>query len=630
MRKIRFQQHLRMLQWMSLDIFLLSLSLLTAIIFTADNPYITRIREVSDILYNYQGVFLFYITFKMSIFWLFGMYRHIWRYASIFELSRIFFWCLVAMLACLAISLGLHLPTASILLIAFIFDGILIAGSRIFWRMVTIYQKQITTFFDKQQSKSPLRRVMIVGAGAAGRMIIDEMRRNPHLHSQPVVLIDDDRVKHGQVLRGISIVGGSSDIPKLALHHRIDEIIIAIPTAPIAIRKRILGICNQTNCRLRTLPGLYELIGGQVSVNQVRDVDIADLLGREPVKLDIESISGYLSNKIILITGGGGSIGSELCRQIANFSPRQLIILDIYENGAYDLEIELRRKFPTLNLDVIIGSLRDYERIDGIFQLYRPDVVFHAAAHKHVPLMEKSPREAVKNNVFGTLNVAKIAKQYGVQRFVMISTDKAVNPTNVMGATKRLCEMIIQALKEPGKTEFVAVRFGNVLGSNGSVIPLFKRQIAEGGPLTVTHPEITRFFMTIPEASQLVIQAGAIARGGEIFVLDMGDPVKIRDLAEKVIRLSGFEPDRDIQIKYTGLRPGEKLYEELMMNDEGLGKTSCEKIFIGKNGDIDRGLLFKGLDELWEIRNDDDRKTIELIQKLVPTYKPTTSQESKN
>jgi FlaA1/EpsC-like NDP-sugar epimerase len=629
MGNIWFKQRVRMLQWLGLDLFLLSFSMLTAVVFMADNPQISRIREVSDTLADHLPLFVIFILLKIFIFWAFGIYRHIWRYASIFELSRIFLWCVATMLSCVTIALALQEPhIASIMLVAFVFDGILIAGSRIAWRLLSMFQRQISAYIDNPHSNVPLRRVMIVGAGESGRMIIDEMLRNPHLRSQPVLMVDDDPMKRSQVLRGVTIAGSSQDIPKLAVRHQIDEIIVAVPTASLADRKRILEICNQTSCRLRTLPGLFELIGGQVSVSQVRDVDIADLLGREEVKLDNESISGYLCNRIVLVTGGGGSIGSELCRQIARFNPHQLIILDIYENSTYDLELELRHSFPRLNLDVIIASLRDRERVDEIFHFYHPDVVFHAAAHKHVPLMERSPKEAVKNNVFGTFNAATAAKKYGVQRFVMISTDKAVNPTNVMGATKRLCEMIIQAKNDPGKTEFVAVRFGNVLGSNGSVIPIFKRQIANGGPVTVTHPEITRFFMTIPEASQLVIQAGAIAKGGEIFVLDMGEPVKIRELAEKLIRLSGFEPGHDIKIQYTGLRPGEKLYEELMMSEEGLGKTSCAKIFIGKTPSIDREIMLKNLDRLWNIRNQDDSETVKLLMELVPTYKPPVAPEA--
>ena len=401
----------------------------------------------------------------------------------------------------------------------------------------------------------------------------------------------------------------------------IDEIIIAIPSVSKKEIGSIVEICKKTKCKLKILPGIYEIIDGQVSIKKIRDVQIEDLLGRDEVKLNIDEISSYIEGKSILVTGGGGSIGSELCRQIARFKPRKLAIFDIYENNAYDIQNELLRRYKDLNLDVIIGSIRDKKRINEIIEKEKPDVIFHAAAHKHVPLMENNPREAIKNNVFGTLNLAQAADRYGVKRFVMISTDKAVNPTNVMGATKRICEMIVQSMNEISKTEFVAVRFGNVLGSNGSVIPLFKKQIEEGGPVTVTHPDVVRYFMTIPEAAQLVIQAGAMANGGEIFILDMGEPVKIIDLAKDLIRFSGFEPNVDIPIKITGLRPGEKLFEELLLDEEGIKATKHDKIYIGKPTYIDYKLLLKSINELGNVaENGEDKDVKGYLKSIVPSY----------
>jgi FlaA1/EpsC-like NDP-sugar epimerase len=441
-------------------------------------------------------------------------------------------------------------------------------------------------------------------------------------------LIDDDKLKHGMKVMGIKVYGGKGKIAETALRLSIDEIILAIPSAPKMIQADILNECKKTKCKLQIVPSIYKLINEEISIKDIRDVQIEDLLGREPVKLGIENICGYISNQVVLITGGGGSIGSELCRQIARFQPKQLLILDIYENNAYDLQQELKRKHPELNFKVLIASVRDRARLESIFSTYHPDVVFHAAAHKHVPLMEENPAEAIKNNVFGTLNTAECADKYGARRFVMISTDKAVNPTNIMGATKRIAEMIIQGMDKQSKTEYVAVRFGNVLGSNGSVIPLFKKQIADGGPVTVTHPEINRYFMIIPEAVQLVLEAGSMAKGGEIFVLDMGQPVKIADLARDLIRLSGLEPGVDIEIKYTGLRPGEKLYEELLMAEEGLSATGHEKIHIGKPMDIDMNELKRDLEKLRFKITGPTSELIEYVKDLVPTYKAMNEEMS--
>lgn len=613
------QRKMRILLWVAVDTLMLNISFLMALLILCNFDLSSGDRY----LHLYRQWLMPWTALKILIFYLFGMYRHIWRYSSIFELSQILLWSAVASLVFFSFtSFSLvedqHLPRGAYPLL-FVFDTILVVGSRIFWRLQAVYRGR----FFQNAAESAFKRVLVVGAGEAGRLTADELRRNPELKTLPVAFVDDDPLKKGQILRGVPVAGGRREIPELVERFDVEEIVVAMPAASFQEKKAILDICSKTRCRLRTLPGFFELIGGQVSVKQLRDVEIEDLLGREPVVLDNDAVSHYLRGRTVLVTGGGGSIGSELCRQIIRFQPRRLVILDIYENNAYDIEQELRRRHPNLALDVVIGSMRDRERLEELFRYYRPEVVFHAAAHKHVPLMEKSPKEAVKNNVLGTFNVAEVAKAYGAGRFVLISTDKAVNPTNVMGASKRMCEMVIQALNEPGKTEFVAVRFGNVLGSNGSVIPLFRKQIAAGGPVTVTDPEITRFFMTIPEAAQLVIQAGAMAHGGEIFVLDMGEPVKIAELAEKLIRLSGLEPGRDIQIQYTGLRPGEKLYEELLMNEEGLGKTRHPKIFIGQPLDITEASLRQKIDRLSRALEGDEAGVRTAMQEAVPTYAPS-------
>ncbi|MGN1116208.1 MAG: polysaccharide biosynthesis protein, partial [Candidatus Ornithomonoglobus sp.] len=430
-----------------------------------------------------------------------------------------------------------------------------------------------------------------------------------------------DPNKRKAIIHGVHVMGNRYDIKSIAKEKEIDEILIALPSAEFKEQKEIIEICNETDCKVKILPSVDQMIDGNNTYGRIRDVQIEDLLAREPIRLNNSEIKNYIEDKVILVTGGGGSIGSELCRQIMRFNPKKLVVLDIYENNAYDLQMELNRWYPDNKPDVVIASVRDIDRLDDIFRHYRPYIVFHAAAHKHVPLMEDSPGEAIKNNVFGTLNAAKCADKYGAKRFVMISTDKAVNPTNVMGATKRICEMIVQCMQQNSKTEFVAVRFGNVLGSNGSVIPLFKKQIKEGGPVTVTDKRITRFFMTIPEAAQLVLQAASYAKGGEIFVLDMGEPVKIYDLAKNLIKLSGYKPNEDIKIIECGLRPGEKLYEELLMDEEGLINTSHNKIFIGKPIDIDRHKLQKILDDLHMAAESDDSELIkDAVAKAVPTY----------
>ena len=464
------------------------------------------------------------------------------------------------------------------------------------------------------------KRLMIVGAGTSAAIFMKDLYSNENLHYDVICFVDDDEKKRKASIGGVKVLGNRYDIPRLAKSHNIDEILVAISSASAVEKKKVIEICSETECKVKILPSVDQMIGENIHT-VMRDVQIEDLLAREPIELNNTEIEGYIKDRVILVTGGGGSIGSELCRQIMKYAPKKLVIVDIYENNAYDLQMELNNLYPDNKPDVIIASVRDKERLEDIFEEYKPYIVFHAAAHKHVPLMETSPQEAIKNNVIGTLNVAECADKYGVKRFVMISTDKAVNPTNVMGATKRICEMIVQSMQKTSKTEFVAVRFGNVLGSNGSVIPLFKRQIEKGGPVTVTDKRITRYFMTIPEAAQLVLQSASYAKGGEIFVLDMGEPVKIYDLARNLIRLSGYKPDEDIKIEFCGLRPGEKLYEELLMGEEGLINTSHNKIFIGQPIDVDKDELMANIRMLYEAAEGNDTERIKcLIEKVVPTY----------
>jgi FlaA1/EpsC-like NDP-sugar epimerase len=465
------------------------------------------------------------------------------------------------------------------------------------------------------------KAVIIVGAGAAGVSLLREIEFSSMIKYSVKCFIDDDASKHGTYIYGVKVAGGRDRIVELAKKYSVDEIYVAMPSCGGRVVEEIVNICKKTKCKVKVLPGIYQFINGEVSVNNLRDVSIEDLLARDAINVNLDKVMDYVTDKVVMVTGGGGSIGSELCRQIANHNPHQLIIVDIYENNAYDIQQELIKSYPKLNLVTLIASVRDETRMERIFATYKPQIVYHAAAHKHVPLMEESPNEAIKNNVFGTFKTAKLADKYGVKRFVLISTDKAVNPTNVMGATKRICEMIVQSYDKISKTEFVAVRFGNVLGSNGSVVPLFKKQIEAGGPVYVTHPEIIRYFMTISEAVALVIQAGAYAKGGEIFVLDMGKPVKILDLAENLIRLSGFEPYKDIEIKFTGLRPGEKLYEEMLMSEEGLAETENKLIHIGKPIEMDEEEFFSQLDRLRDVLESEPTNARRLISEIVPTYK---------
>lgn len=567
--------------------------------------------------YNYQRSIFIITGIYLICFFIFGMYKSLWIYAGTDEFLVAIGSCIIGCLAALAFSSisGLKLPL-SVEILSGIFITVLTCGFRISFR---IYRRILIVVGKAEKSNA--KRVMVIGAGSAGALIIKEMKNSKERKYNVIAAIDDSRYKIGTTIHGVKVVGDRNKIQQVAIEKAIDIIMVAIPSLDNADKKQILDICKETSCKIKIVPSVFELIKGKQLLGNVRDVDVEDLLGREPIKLDTEGISDYLENKTVLVTGGGGSIGSELCRQITKFNPKQLIILDIYENNAYDLQNELKYKYPNLNLRVVIASVRDRKRLENIFKEFRPEVVFHAAAHKHVPLMEDNPSEAVKNNVFGTLNLSECADKFGVKRFVMISTDKAVNPTNIMGATKRMCEMIVQAMDKISETEFVAVRFGNVLGSNGSVIPLFKKQIANGGPITLTHREITRFFMTIPEAAQLVLQAGAYANGGEIFVLDMGKPVKIYDLACDLIRLSGYEPEKDIKIEVTGLRPGEKLYEELLMSEEGLGKTRHDKIFVGRPMVEDMEQLKLKLGELrFLLERENKDEIFYKVESIVLTY----------
>ena len=554
----------------------------------------------------------------LIIFWCFRMYHSLWQYASIAELYKIVEACVVAELAhlCVTSFMGWMLPR-SCYFTSGVFLIVAMSASRFMYRL-------LRQLINEYRHTSEQVKIMIIGAGEATSVLMREISNSRYLDNSKVVcIIDDDLGKVGKYIRGVKIVGTRDHIKEYARYYDIDEIIFAIPSASTKDKREILNICKETSCNLKILPGVYQMVDGEINIKDLRNVDVLDLLGRDPVKVDTESIMGYVKDKTVLVTGGGGSIGSELCRQLVSHKPKCLVIFDIYENNAYDIQQELKIKYPDANVVTLIGSIRNTSRLESVFEQYKPDIVYHAAAHKHVPLMEVSPNEAIKNNVVGTWNVAKMADKYGVKKFVMISTDKAVNPTNVMGATKRICEMIIQSFNEKSKTDFVAVRFGNVLGSNGSVIPLFKRQIEAGGPVTVTHPDIIRYFMTIPEAVSLVLQAGAYAKGGEIFILDMGEPVKIDDLAKNLIRLSGYTLGVDMEIKYTGLRPGEKLYEELLMNEEGMQDTDNKLIHIGRPIEFDKEHFYEKLEELKEMAYAEDSADIrKKIMEVVDTYHP--------
>ncbi len=606
----------------------------------------------SEIPEKYLEPFLliipFYAVLCVGINWGFNLYKSLWRFAGIKEFIRI--------TISTVISASIHAAAITLIFgrmpLSYYFGGGLI-------QFACFVLARFTYRFIRQESrviqtkKSAIDgRVMIIGAGAAGYQFLKDINMSDKTNDMVCCMIDDDRNKWGKYISNVPIVGGRDDILKAAEDYKIDKIYLAIPTLNEAEKRDILNICKETKCELKTLPGLYQLVNGDVSIHDLKDVAIEDLLGRDQIEVDNKGIHNHIENKVVLVTGGGGSIGSELCRQIASHHPRMLIIFDVYENNAYDIQLELKKKYTYLKLEVLIGSVRDSRRINQVFEQYRPDIVYHAAAHKHVPLMEDSPCEAIKNNAIGTYKTAYAAMKYGCKRFVLISTDKAVNPTNIMGASKRICEMIVQTFDRMIKegrageirslyahyedsaeavcitdeeakkacTEYAAVRFGNVLGSNGSVVPLFKRQIEAGGPVTVTHPDIIRYFMTIPEAVSLVLQASVYAHGGEIFVLDMGEPVKIDTMARNLIKLSGLKPDEDIQIVYTGLRPGEKLYEEKLMAEEGLGDSPNKLIHVAKPIEYDYGEFIKQLDNLMKIAYSNSMEVYTEVENVIGTY----------
>ena len=613
----------------------------------------------SKIPQNYYDSYLkfapIYSIFCVVIFWILRLYQSVWRFASYSEMIRIIVATAVTSIVhIIGITVLFERMPISYYLVGMGIQFLLVLGVRFSYRFILLERSR------RKGEETYVSRVMLIGAGAAGQMLLRDSIKAKETNVKICCIIDDNSNKWNRYIEGVPVVGGRDEILLNVEKYHIDKIFLAIPSASAEEKRDILNICKETGCELKNLPGLYQFVTGEVSIKAMKDVAVEDLLGRDTIEVNMEEIFQYIRGKTILITGGGGSIGSELCRQIAGHEPRQLIIFDIYENNAYDIEQELKEKYPDLNLKVLIGSVRDSRRIQQVFEIYQPEIVYHAAAHKHVPLMEVSPCEAIKNNVIGTYKTAYAAMLNGCQRFVLISTDKAVNPTNIMGASKRLCEMIIQsfdkAVKEgtihrlpdlfthkeenlvkirtlriqAGKetsirTEFVAVRFGNVLGSNGSVIPLFKKQIQKGGPITVTHPDIIRYFMTIPEAVSLVLQAGTYAKGGEIFVLDMGVPVKIDTLARNLIKLSGYKPDVDIKVAYTGLRPGEKLYEEKLMAEEGMKKTRNELIHIGSPIPFDYESFLLQLNNLMEAAYENREEICKMVEQMVSTYHPETN-----
>ena len=577
-----------------------------------------RIGQIIPEYLNHAMCYLLVnIIVTIAIFAFMKLYNSLWQYASVQEMLNVFIACA---LAAGSQSVGMHMflwdMPRSYYILYFFFLLALICMSRFFYRGVRVVKNSYVA--GKRNTSVP---TMIIGAGDTASYLIKDMNNRLSLRNKAVCVIDAAPQKIGSHILGVPIVGNDSNIEEAARKYCIQEIFIAIPNLPGRRKKEILDLCKNTGCKIKILPSMAQIVNEEVSVSHFREIEIEDLLGREPIKINLDEVMGYIAGKVVFVTGGGGSIGSELCRQIAAHKPKQLIILDIYENTTYALQLELQKQYPDLNLSVLIGSVRNTHRVDTIFEQYKPQIVFHAAAHKHVPLMEDSPNEAIKNNVFGTYNVARAAGNNRAERMVLISTDKAVNPTNIMGASKRICEMIIQGIQHQyPNTNYVAVRFGNVLGSNGSVIPLFKKQIAEGGPVTVTDKNIIRYFMTIPEAVSLVLQAGAYAKGGEIFVLDMGEPVKIDDMARNMIRLSGYEPDVDIPIVYTGLRPGEKMYEECLKEEEGLQKTSNNLIFIGKPITFDETKFFAQLIELKKTAYEDNPEMKQVVEQIVPSY----------
>lgn len=552
------------------------------------------------------------------------LYRSVWSYAGINEILKT---CVASIVACVLTGVVFSIAIMRMPISFYLIGWILVFGFTASIRMMYRLLRRMRIKADNSKGNTERQNIMIIGAGAAGLVLLREYRNSYYLTDKVKIFIDDNAQKWNKYLDGVLIEGGRDKILESVEKYRINKIILAMPSADRKDIRDILEICKETDCQIQTVPGVYQLVNGEVNVSKLRNVEIEDLLGRDPIEVNLDEILGYIKGKTVLVTGGGGSIGSEICTQLAEHEVGHLIIFDIYENNAYDIQQKLRWNHPELNLTVLIGSVRNTHRINGVMKKYKPDVVFHAAAHKHVPLMEDSPNEAIKNNVFGTYKTASAAGRNHVKKFVLISTDKAVNPTNIMGASKRMCEMIVQTLNHFYETDFVAVRFGNVLGSNGSVIPLFKKQIAAGGPVTVTHPDIIRYFMTIPEAVSLVLQAGAYAKGGEIFVLDMGEPVKIADLAKNLIRLSGYKLGEDIEIEYTGLRPGEKLYEELLMDEEGLQDTENKMIHIGKPIDMDEEKFMHQLIKLRDAANDDSDAIRAMVKEIVPTYQMPKEKE---
>lgn len=603
------------------DIIIVCISFLLSVCIS----YQTECSVAYEIIIKNGGFIWFAVALGITIiiFALLGLYNSLWSYAGIEEYAKIILACFLASV----IEMVLFVVFIPELNFNFsIIDCMVLMTITILFRL---YCRPLFITRDKKLGEETKKKnTMIIGAGRAGAMLIREFQTSSHSMNKVVCIIDSDKSKLGSILHGVKVVGGDDSIVEMAAKYNVEEIVFAIPSASNKTKKRLLAICKETNCNLKTLPALFQLANGVVKIETVRDVEIEDILGREPIKVDMSSIGKMIQGKCVLVTGGGGSIGSELCRQLTAYEPSNLIIVDIYENNAFNLQQELMANFSSLNLTVLIASVRDKKRIDQIFRDYRPQLVFHAAAHKHVPLMEDSPMEAVKNNIFGTYNVAMACDKYNVESMCLISTDKAVNPTNIMGATKRCCEMIVQMVNDMSRTRYVAVRFGNVLGSNGSVIPVFKEQIKRGGPITVTHKDIIRYFMTIPEAVSLILQATMYAEDGEIFVLDMGEPVKIDDLARNMIRLSGYEPDVDIEIKYTGLRPGEKLYEELLMAEEGLKKTANDLIFIGNDIKFNREEFKENLKMIEGTLDSEPDKIKLAMSKVVPTYKPFKSREA--
>ena len=645
--RIKIERQLLKLLLLIYDIFVVNMAYFFVLWIRFDMRY-TSIP--SEMMMGFRSFLPYNCFFCVLVFTLFRLYRSVWKFASLDELLKLVVSVVItALFHSFTINQFFYEMPYTYHIFGPIVQFMLMAGIRFTYRLF-LFLKEIRAMRGKN-----LPKIMLIGAGKAGQMLLRDITRAKEIEEEVVCIIDDNRSIWGNYIDGVPIVGGRDEILAAVAKYKVDKIYIAIPSATAEQKRDIINICQESECEVKNLPGLYQFLLGDIKVSKMKDVAIEDLLGREPIKADMEEVFNFITGKTVLVTGGGGSIGSELCRQIAKHKPKQLIIFDIYENNAYEIQLELREKYPELKLETLIGSVRDSRKIFEVFEDYRPEIVYHAAAHKHVPLMEDSPCEAIKNNAIGTYKTAYAAMTHGCERFVLISTDKAVNPTNIMGASKRLCEMIIQSFDakiKAGKaaeipqlfthegienadkdgtgsvfrdikTQFVAVRFGNVLGSNGSVIPIFKKQIEKGGPITVTHPDIIRYFMTIPEAVSLVLLAGTYAKGGEIFVLDMGSPVKIVDLARNLIRLSGYKPDEEIKIEYTGLRPGEKLYEEKLMSEEGLEKTDNDLIHIGKPIAFDTDVFLSELDELMEIAYKNKKDVIrEQVKKMVSTYHP--------